>query len=173
MTVCGLCRQQVASASNRRNPRLSGEGEVFSTWDFRSRLYRVAIHPNSVVMTRFITPQGLSQLLTILQVHASAHSAVVHLVQCITAGWDSIRMYPVDAIVLEPTPTRYLESNEAFLSRLKEDSFKLPPEKYHVGATTVDLLGHTVCSSGLRPDGKPVGPWRICPYLLLCSSFVQ
>lgn len=65
-------------------------------------------------------------------------------------------MYLDYSIAFDATPARQAESIKAFLSRLEEYNLKLLPEKFHVGATTVDFRGHTLSSSGRQPDAKKV-----------------
>lgn len=108
-----------------------GKSKVVSAWDLCRGFHQIAINPDSATMTASITRRGLFQFLRTPQGHADTPSTFVRLVQCVTTGLESIRMYLDDDIVLDSTPALEVKSIKALVSPL-EVYLKFSPGKSHV-----------------------------------------
>ena len=75
-----------------------GGGSVFSVFDLFSGFTQLTIHPDTIPLTAFCTPNGLYEWLRMPQGAAGAPAWFVSVMRLVTAGLDNIRMYLDDAI---------------------------------------------------------------------------
>ena len=133
-----------------------GGGSVFSVFDLFSGFTQLTIHPNTIALTAFCTPNGLYEWLRMPQGAAGAPAWFVSVMRLVTAGLDKIRMYLDDAIGSDDCPLHHVTTLAAFFARLRLHQLKLSPDKSRIGAARVDVLGHIISADGVRPHDDRV-----------------
>ena len=133
-----------------------GDGSVFSVFDLFSGFTQLTIHPDTIPLTAFCTPNGLYEWLRMPHGAAGAPAWFVLVMRLVTAGLDIIRMYLDDAISSDDCPTHHVATLAAFFSRLRLHKLKLSPDKSQIGAARVDVLGHVISADGVRPNDDRV-----------------
>ena len=133
-----------------------GGGSVFSVFDLFSGFTQLTIHPDTIPLTAFCTPNGLFEWLRMPQGAAGAPAWFVSVMRLITAGLDNIRMYLDDAIGSDDSPIHHVATLATFFARLRLHSLKLSPDKSRIGAARVDFLGHVISADGVRPNDDRV-----------------
>ena len=138
-----------------------GVGSVFSVFDLFSGFTQLTIHPNTIPLTAFCTPNGLYEWLRMPQ--GGAPAWFVLLMRLVTAGLDNIRMYLDDAVGSDDCPLHHVATLATFFARLRLHKLKLSPDKSRIGAARVDFfLGHVISADGVRPnDDRFAAPTRM------------
>ena len=131
-----------------------GGGSVFSVFDLFSGFTQLTIHPDTIPLTAFCTPNGLYEWLRMPQGAAGAPAWFVSVMRLVTDGLDNIRMYLDDAIGSNDSPTAHVATLATFFSRLRLHNLKLSPNKTRIGAARVEFLGHVISQDGVRPNDK-------------------
>ena len=118
-----------------------GGGSVFSVFDLFSGFTQLTIHPDTIPLTAFCTPNGLYEWLRMLQGAAGAPAWFVSVMRLITAGLDNIRMCLDDAIGSDDCPLHHVATLAAFFARLRLHELKLsrinPGSEPHVSTLWV------------------------------------
>ena len=131
-------------------------------FDLFSGFTQLTIHPETIPLTAFCTPNGLYEWLRMHQGAAGAPTWFVSVMQLVTSGLDNIRMHLGDAIGSNDSPITHVVTLAIFFARLRLHNLKLSPNKTHIGAARVEFLGHIISQDGVRPnDDKIVAPTRI------------
>ena len=133
-----------------------GDGSVFSVSDLFSGFTQLTIHPDTIPLTAFCTPNGLYEWLRMPQGAAGAPAWFVSVMRLVTAGLDNIRMYLDDAIGSDDCPLHHVATLATFFARLRLHQLKLSPDKSRIGAARVDFLGHVISADGVRPNDDRV-----------------
>ena len=133
-----------------------GGGSVFSVLDLFSELTQLTIHPNTIPLTAFCTPNGLYEWLRIPQGAVGAPAWFVFVLWLVTGGLDSIRMYLDDAIGSNDCFITHVATLATFFARLRLHNLKLSPNKTRIGAIRVDFLGHIISQDGVRPNDDKI-----------------
>ena len=117
---------------------------------------QLTIHPDTILLTAFCTPNGLDEWLRMPEGAAGAPSWLVSVMRLVTAGLDNIRMYLDDAIGSEDCPTHHVVTLATVFARLRLHKLKLSQDKSRIGAARVDFLGHVISADGVRPNDDRV-----------------
>ena len=104
-----------------------GGGSVFSVFDLFSGFTQLTIHPDTIPLTAFCTPNGLYEWLRMPQGASGAPAWFVSVMRLITAGLDNIRMYLDGAIGSDDSPIHHVATLATFFARLRLHSLKLAP----------------------------------------------
>ena len=140
-----------------------GGGSVFSVFDRFSGFTQLTIHPDTIPLPAFCTPNGLYEWLRMPQGAAGAPAWFVSVMRLVTNGLDNIRMYLDDAIGSNDSPTAHVATLATFFSRLRLHNLKLSPNKTRIGAARVEFLGHVISQDGVRPNDDKIAAWLACP----------
>ena len=133
-----------------------GGGSVFSVFDLFSGFTHLTIHPDTIPLTAFCTPNGLYEWLRMPQGASGAPAWFISVMRLFTAGLDNIRMYLDDAIGSDDCPLHHVTTLAAFFARLRLHQLKLSPDKSRIGAARLDFLGHIISKDGVRPNDDRV-----------------
>ena len=133
-----------------------GGGSVFSVFDLFSGFTQLTIHPDTIPLTVFCTPNGLYEWLRMPQGAAGAPAWFVSVMRLVTAGLDYIRMYLDDAIGSDDCPIHHLAALTTFFARLRLYKLKLSADESRIGAARVDFLGHAISADSVRPNDDRV-----------------
>ena len=134
---------------------LSG-GLVFSVFDLFSGFTQLTIHPDTIPLIVFCTPNGIYEWLRMPQGAAGAPAWFVSVMRLVTAGLDNIRIYLDDAIGSDDCALYHVPTLPAFFARLRLHQLKLSPDKSRIRAARVDFLGHIISADGVRPNDDRV-----------------
>ena len=132
-----------------------GGGSVFSVFDLFAGFTQLTIHPDTIPLTAFCTPNGLYEWLRMPPGAAGAPAWFVSVMRLVTAGLDNILMY-LDAIGQDDSPLHHVATLATFFARLRLRKLKLSPDKSRIGAERVDFLGHVILANGVRPNDARV-----------------
>ena len=138
-----------------------GGGSVFFVFDLFLGT-QLSIHPDTIPLTAFCTPNGLYEWLGMPQGAAGAPAWFVSVIRLVTSGLDNIRMY-LDAIGSYDSPIHHVATLATFFARLRLHSLKLSPDKPRIGAARVDFLGHVISANGVRPNDDRVAALKRMP----------
>ena len=132
-----------------------GGGSVFSVFDLFSGFTQLTIHPDTIPLTAFCTPNGLYKWLPMPPGAAGAPAWFVSVMRLVTTGLDNILMY-LDAIGPDDCPLHHVATLATFFARLRLHKLKLSPDKSRIGAARVAFLGHVILADGVRPNDARV-----------------
>ena len=133
-----------------------GGGSVLYVFDLFSGFTQLTIHPDTIPLTAFCTPNGLYEWLRMPQGAAGAPAWFVLVMRLVTVGLDNIRMYLDDAVGSDNCPLHHVTTLAAFFARLRLHQLKLSPDKSRIDAARVDCLGHIISSDGVSPNDDRV-----------------
>ena len=133
-----------------------GGGSVLSVFDLFSGFTQLTIHPDTIPLTAFCTPNGLYEWLRMPPGAAGAPAWFVSVMRFVTAGLDNILMYLDDAIGQDDCPLHHVATLATFFAQLRLHKLKLSPDKSRIGAARVDFLGHIILADGVRPNDARV-----------------
>ena len=140
-----------------------GGGSVFSVFDLFSGFTQLTIHPETIPLTAFCTPNGLYEWLRMPQGAAGAPAWFVSVMRLVTSNLDNIRMYLDDAIGSNDSPTTHVATLATFFARLRLHNLKLSPNKTRIGAARVEFLGHIISQDGVRPNDDKIAALTCMP----------
>ena len=123
-----------------------GGGSIFSVLDLFMGFTQLTIHPDTIPLTAFCTPNRLYEWLRMPRGAAWLASGK----RLVTAGFDNIRMYLDDAIVSDDCPLHHVATLATFFACFRLHKPKLSPGKSRIGAARVDFLGHVISADGVR-----------------------
>ena len=129
-----------------------GVGSVFSVFDLFSGFTQLTIHPDTIPLTAFCTPNGLYEWLRMPQGAAGAPAWFVSVMRLAMTDLDNIRMYFDDLIGSDDCPLHHVATLAIFFARLRLHKPKLSPNKSRIGAARISLLGHVISADGVRPN---------------------
>ena len=124
-------------------------------FDLFSGFTQLTIHPDTIPLTAFCTPNGLYEWPCMPPGAAGAPAWFVLVMRLVTAGLDNILMY-LDAIGPDDCPLYHVATLATFFARLRLHTPKLSPDKSRIGAARVDFLGHVILADGVRPNDARV-----------------
>ena len=133
-----------------------GAGSVFSVFDLFSGFTQLPIHPDTIPLTAFCTPNELDEWLRVPQGAAGAPAWFVSVMRLVTASLDNIRMYLDDAIGSDDCPIHHVATLATFFARLCLQKLKLSPDNSRIGAARVDVFGHVISADGVLPNDDQV-----------------
>ena len=133
-----------------------GGGSLFSMFDLFSGFTQLTIHPDTIPLTAFCTPNGLYEWLRMSPGAAGAPALFVSIMRLVTAGLDSMLVCLDDAIGPDDCPLHHVATLATFFARLRLHKLKLSPDKSRIGAARVDFLGHVILADGVRPNDARV-----------------
>ena len=138
-----------------------GGGPVFYVFDLFSGFTQLTIHPDTIPLTAFCTPNGLYEWLRMPRGAAGALPWFVSVTRYDRPRY--IRMYLDDAIDSDDCPIHHVATLACFFARLRLHKLKLSPDKSRIGAARVDLLGHVILADGVRPNDERVATLTCMP----------
>ena len=132
-----------------------GGGSVFSVFELFSGFTQSTIHPDTIPLTAFCTPNGLYEWLRMPPGAAGAPAWFVLVMRLVTAGLDNILMY-LDAIGPDDCLLHHGATLATFFARLRLHKLKLSPDKSRIDVARVEFLGHVILADGVRPNDARV-----------------
>lgn len=128
--------------------------KVFSTLDLKSGYHQVAMHPDDISKTAFITQYGLYEWTVMPFGLCNAPGTFQRLLDTLMMGltWQTCLVYIDDLIIFGRDYQQHYERLAEVLERLRRANLKLSPKKCHLLKRRVAFLGHVVENEQIRPD---------------------
>ena len=139
-------------------PRISemlsnlSEGSVFSKLDAYSGFWQVNLHPESKLLTTFVTPWGRFCFNKMPFGISSAPEYFQKTMEKILQGLKGVVCLMDDVLVYGETVSEHWLRLRKVLERIKRAGMTLKKEKCEFGCSEIKFLGHIVSSVGVRPD---------------------
>ena len=135
--------------------RLAG-GQRFSKLDLSHAYQQIQLDPDSRKYVTINTHKGLFTYNRLPFGVASAPSIFQRVMELVLQGIQGVCVYIDDIHVTGQDDQEHLEHLEEVLRRLKEAGMRLKSEKCEYLRLSVDYLGHTISSEGLRTSDAKV-----------------
>ena len=132
--------------------------QFFSTMDFASGYWQVALNPDDREKTGFLTHQGLFEWIVIPVGLCNASTTCARLMeQCLSdIVWNKCLVHLGNIITYGKSFRQAMDNLKAVLGRLRASSLKLKPKKCEFFQTKVEYGGHEVSREGIRPSPSKV-----------------
>lgn len=129
----------------------------YITLDLASGYYQVSMHPDSIELTAFITPDGHYEFLQMPFGLANAPAEFSRLMKKVLEGLEDIALVYLDDIII---PCKSVKDGLSKLRRvfekLRNHNLTLKLSKCSFFQESVDYLGREVSRSGVRPGMKKI-----------------
>ena len=110
-------------------------------FDLFSGFTLLTIHPDTIPLTAFSTPNGLYEWLRMPQGAAGSPTWLVSVMHLVTDGLGNIRMYLDNAMGSDASPMAHVATLATGFARLRLHNLKLSPKKSRIDAARVDCCG--------------------------------
>ena len=132
--------------------------KFFCTLDFASGYWQIAMHPDDVEKTAFITHCGLFEWIIMPFGLCNAPATFCRLMENVMSDivWQKCLVYLDDVITFGRTFEETLENLRAVFVRVRKNNLKLKASKCHLLQRKVEYLGHEVSGNGIRPSPAKV-----------------
>lgn len=130
--------------------RLAGQ-KVFGTLDLRSGFHQVPMHPESISLTAFVTPDGLFEYERMPFGLKNCPPFFQWVMTRVLNGLldQCCQVFIDDIVVYGGNEEEFLANLQEVLERLKTFRFRVKRSKCFLGATSVEYLGHVVNGDGI------------------------
>jgi len=130
----------------------------FSTFDLRSLYHQVALDPNNLDKTAFITRRGMYRFRTMLFSLCIAGATFQRLMDLTLTGLNlEVCIFYLDDIpIFSRIPEQHLVRLEQVLERLRRVNLKLKPSKCCLMQGKVNFLGHVISGEGIATNPEKV-----------------
>lgn len=130
--------------------RLRGK-KIFGTFDLRSGYHQLPVHPDSIPLTGFVTPDGHYEFLRLPFGLKSAPAYFQCVMSEILSGLIGIavEVFIDDLIVYAETPEAFLKNLRLVFERFRKHNLRFRASKCKIGCSKVVYLGHVVDGHGI------------------------
>lgn len=137
--------------------RLSGS-RYFCTLDLKSGFHQMPLHPESIPLTAFVTPDGLYEFLRVPFGLKNASSYFQKTMSELLSGLlhHGVEVFIDDICIHAPTWQLLAERLRNVLKRLANANLVLRADKCKFGLEEVHFLGHVVNANGISMDPERV-----------------
>lgn len=139
--------------------------KYFSTLDFRSGFWQIAMSPCSKDKTAFITHDGLYQWKVLPMGLSGSPSCFQRLMTHVLRGltYKKALVYLDDVIIYSKSFDQHLLDLEEVFQRFQAANIKLKPSKCLFAKKQVEFLGHIVSSDGISPNPNKIAAVKDFP----------
>uniref|UniRef100_A0AAR2LI10 ribonuclease H n=1 Tax=Pygocentrus nattereri TaxID=42514 RepID=A0AAR2LI10_PYGNA len=145
----------ILPTSDEITSKLSG-ATVFSSLDAASGFWQIPLHPNSCLLTTFITPFGRYCFKKLPFGITSAPEIFQRKMLETLEGLEGVEVFMDDILVYGATMQEHDARLDKVLSRIESTGLKLNKEKCSLRQSQLRFLGHLIDRSGVRPDPEKV-----------------
>ena len=138
-------------------------GKSFSKLDLAQAYLQVLLEDDSKKYTTINTHKGLYQYNRLPFGISSAPAIFQRTIENILQGIPNVVVYIDDFLITGKTESEHLRNLDEVLTRLESSGFRLKHRKCEFLLPSVDYLGHTITSDGLRPCEAKVHAIRGAP----------
>ena len=130
---------------------------VFSVIDLKSAFHNLPIHPDSIDKTTVLSPWGGAFVFKRLPFGlANGPSSYQKFMDKCLSGIDNLFTYMDDILVFTETLDQHMSVLEELFKRLEEFGLSLALDKCQFGRKSVDYLGYSVSSAGIKPLSRKI-----------------
>ena len=129
---------------------------MFSKLDANSGFWQVKLHPDSMLLTTFITPWGRYCFRRMPFGISSAPEYFQRCMEKILHGLTGVLCLMDDVLIYGRTPGEHWKRLRAVLKRIENAGMTLEKKKCEFGKNEIKFLGHLISSDGIRPDPDKV-----------------
>lgn len=126
-------------------------GIVFSMVDIAWAYHHVAIDPDSIEKTAFITPDGHYEYLRLPFGLKNAPATFQRIIARVIEGLPNVRAYLDDIVVFTANEAEHSKALERLFQRLARNNLRLRHEKCVFFAREIEYLGHVITNRTVRP----------------------
>ena len=128
--------------------------KYFCTLDLASGYWQIAMHPDDIHKTAFITHDGLFEWVVMPFGLCNAPATFCRLMETVFSDilWDKCMVYLDDIITYGKTFQETLDNLRAVFVRLKQNKLTLKAKKCALFKKEVEFLGHLVTDKGILPS---------------------
>ena len=134
------------------------EAQYYTTIDFKSGYFQVALDPKDRPKTAFSTRDQHYQFTVLPQGVTNGPPAFQRIVSGILGPtrWRYSLAYLDDVIIYSPTFDQHLLHLEDILNRLNTANFRLNVDKCHIAVKSINYLGHHIEAGTIRPNSDNI-----------------
>ena len=133
-----------------------GKAKHFTTLDLRSGYHHIALDPEAIKKTAFVTPSGKYEYLKVPFGLAQAPAYFQELMNKVLNGLGFTLAYLDDIIIFSETAEQHLKHIQIVLTRLKQANLKLKKSKCLFFKKELHYLGHLLTRNGIKPQTEKV-----------------
>ena len=136
-------------------PKLTGM-TVFSKLDASSGFWSIPLHPDSRNLTTFLTPFGRYRFCRMPFGVTVGPEVYQQKMDELLQGIPGVANFVDDTIVAGKTQAEHDRNLAAVLSKIEQSGLKLNKKKCEFSQPSLEFLGHTIDSKGIRPSESKV-----------------
>ncbi|XP_041785953.1 uncharacterized protein K02A2.6-like isoform X1 [Anopheles merus] len=125
--------------------------KIFSKLDITSAYHHIELHPDSRVVTTFMTSKGLMRFKRLMFGINCAPEIFQRIMTQMLIGIDGVVIYIDDIVVAGENKTEHDKRLRQVLGVLKQNNATLNKEKCVISVDSLEILGYKICSSGIAP----------------------
>ncbi len=135
-----------------------GDAKFFSTLDLKAGYWQIAMHPNSMEKTAFVTHNGHYEYTVMPFGLKNAPSDFQRLMEIILhdLNWKICLVYIDDIIVFSKTFEEHLENLQLVFTALENANLRLKPKKCAFLKPSIQFLGYVISEKGIEVDPEKV-----------------
>jgi len=133
-----------------------GDARVFSRIDCNAGYWQIPMAPDDIDKTAFTCHMGTYEYLIMAFGLTNAPTTFQRALDIILSGmtWQTCLVYLDDVIVFSDTAENHLRALDEALTRLGRAGVTLKAKKCQFFQTSVDYLGHIICTGEMRVHNK-------------------
>ncbi|XP_062542458.1 uncharacterized protein K02A2.6-like [Armigeres subalbatus] len=136
-------------------PHLDG-CRFFSKIDLVQAFHQIELSPESREITTFVTPNAYYRYKRLMFGMNCAAELFKRQIERVLQGLPGTKVFIDDVLVYAATKQEHNERVEAVFKRLEEHGLTVNEDKCEIGKETVNFMGHTLSSQGIRPTNEKV-----------------
>lgn len=142
-----------------------GEARYFTTLDFASGYWQIALEQSAKEKSAFVTHNGLFEFVRMPFGLCNAPATFQRLMQRVLAGleYECCFVYLDDILVASRTFNEHLSHLREVFTRIQAAHLRLKPKKCQLLRERVLFLGHVVSATGIEPDPQKTEKIRSFP----------
>ncbi|KAJ1189087.1 hypothetical protein NDU88_005838 [Pleurodeles waltl] len=158
-----------------------GTSKIFSTIDLHSAYHQIALRLDSQELTSFVTPFGAYKYLRLPFGLASAASIFQKLMDSLFGDFENVCAFQDDILFHTKDMEEHFVVLDKVFSILKDCGITIKSEKCKFLVQSVEYLGHSISSDGIKPEQGNVEatsnapcPWNkdeLRSFLGLCEYY--
>ncbi|KAI0498886.1 hypothetical protein KFK09_019784 [Dendrobium nobile] len=128
-----------------------GNSKIYSKFDLKSGFHQVAMHPDSIEWTAFISPTGLYEWLVMPFGLKNAPAVFQQKMdKCFANCTDFLVVYIDDILIFSNTEAEHKKHLEAFLKIVEQEGLILSANKMKIAEKQIEFLGAVIGNNKIK-----------------------